>query len=96
MTESKPEVKKRDCGNTGKGKPKYQYHQRQSNNQYHGGNQQLDRFATPRTPFKGEFPEHEGSYFDFSTSYRADMYENSIHIMSRYISIKYNNGEDIK
>ena len=56
MTESKPEVKKEDGGTTEKTNSKSQYHQRRSNKQDHGRKQQVDRFATPRKNFKGEFP----------------------------------------
>ena len=96
MTESKPEAKKEDGGNTEKGKPKSQYHQRQINNQYHGGKRQVDLATNPRKNSKGEFPELEGAYFDFSTSYRADMYENSVRLTSGYVARKYDNGDDIK
>ena len=96
MAESKPEVKKEDGGTTEKTKSKSQYHQRRSNNRDHGGKRQVDRVATPRTTFKGECLELEGAYFDFSTSYRADMYENSIRLMSGYVARKYDNGDDIR
>ena len=53
-------------------------------NQYHGGKQQVYQIATPRTTFKGEFPELEGTYFDLSTVYRAYMYKKSICLMIGY------------
>ena len=54
------------------------------------------RIATPRAIFKGEFPELEGAYFDFSTGYRAEMYETSIRPMSGYVAMKYGNRDNIK
>ena len=95
MTEPKPEVKKEDRDTTEKTRPRYQYHQRQ-NNKLDQGKRQSDRITTPRATFKGECPELEGAYFDFSTSYRADIYETSIRTMSGYVARKYDNGDDIK
>ena len=51
-----------------------------------GGKQKSDKIATPRTTFKGECLELEGAYLDFYTDYRADMYENSIHLISGYVA----------
>ena len=46
--------------------------------------------------FKGECPDLEGAYFDFSTGYKADIYKTSIRLMSRYVTRKYDNRDDIK
>ena len=96
MTESKPEVKKEDGGTTEKTRSKPQNHQHHSSNRDHGGKRQVELIATPRRTFKGEFPELEGAYFDFSTGYRADMYESSIRLMSGYVARKYDNSDNIK
>ena len=95
MTEPKPEAKKEDGDTPEKTRPRPQYHQRRNNKQYQG-KRQSDRITTPRATFKGECPELEGDYFDFSTSYRADIYETFIRTMSGYVARKYDNGDDIK
>ena len=95
MTEPKPEVKKEGGDTTEKTRPRPQYHQLRNDNRYHG-KQQSDRITTPRATFKGEFPELEGAYFDFSTNYRAYIYETSIRTMSGYVVKEYDNGEYIK
>ena len=50
----------------------------------------------PPPYFKGECPDLEGGYFDFSTGYREDMYKTSIRLMIIYIARKYDIGDDIK
>ena len=95
MTEPKPEVKKEGGDTTEKTRPGPQYHQRRNNNRDQG-KRQSDRITTPRATFKGECPELEGAYFDFSTSYREDIYETSIRTMSGYVARKYDNGDNIK
>ena len=96
MSEPKPKVKKEDGDTTEKTRSKPQYHQCWNKNRDQGGERQEDRIATPRINFKGEFPESEGAYFEFSTGYRADMYETSIRLMIRYVARKYDNGDNIK
>ena len=95
MTEPKPEVKKEDGDTTEKTRPRSQYHQRRNNNRDQG-KRQSDRITTPRATFTGECSELEGAYFDFSTSYRADIYDTSISTMSGYVVRKYDNRDDIK
>ena len=96
LTETKPKVKKEDGYTTEETRSRPQYHQLQNNNRYQGGKRQSDIISIPRATFKGECPELEGAYLDFSTGYRTDMYETSIHIMSGYVARKYDNGDDIK
>ena len=60
------------------------------------GSKKSDRIATPRSTLKGECPELEGTYFYFSTNYRAYIYKTSISNMSRYVARKYNNRDNIK
>ena len=88
-------MKNSDWDTTEKTMPRPQYHQRQNNN-LDQGKQQSDRITTLRATFKEKCPELEGVYFDFSTSYRTDIYETSIRTMSGYVASKYDNGEDIK
>ena len=96
MLEPKNEMNKEYGDTTEKTRSRPKYHQGQNNNRYQEGKRQPDRITTPRYTFNGECPELEGSYLDFSTGYRADIYETFICIMSGYVARKYDNGDNIK
>ena len=96
MTEPEPGVKKEDWDTNEKTRSRPKYHQGQNNNRYQEGKRQPDRITTPRYTFNGECPELEGSYLDFSTGYRADIYETFICIMSGYVARKYAKRDGIK